>query len=222
MEMIAPAKTSLVGLFRNLTGETRTFIQQEIRLAKTELSEKISRLGRNAVTLAIGGFIAYAGLIVFLIGVGWLLAWAFETAGLPPGLASFVGLAVIGLLVTIAGCGLLLKGIKTLSREPLTPQRTMHTLQELKGSSKPPAPRQSAENSAAPANASSAEMEARVQETETRLGQTLDELGRRLSPQYISAQTKRRIQANPYRSGLIAMGAGLISGLLLRRRFRHA
>lgn len=202
-------------MFRNLTGDTRTFIRQEIQLAKTELSEKLSHMGRNAVSLAIGGFVAYAGLIVFLIGLGWLLGWAFTLAGLQPALAAFVGLAIIGLVVAGIGAIMLLKGAKTLSKESLAPQRTLQTLQELKSGQAAPSP-------ASTEKPSSAEMQARVEATENRMGDTLDELGYRLSPQHINQQVKHRIQENPYRAGLIAIVAGLISGLLVRRKFHHA
>ena len=220
METTTPGRASLLGLFRTLTSDTRTLIRQEIQLAKTELSEKASVLGRNAVKLAIGGFVAYAGLIVFLIGLGWLLAWAFEKAGLEPTLGGFLGLAIIGLVVITVGTLLLLKGVRTISKESLAPQRTLHTLQELKGTER-------FHPSEAPAHhehrpASSAEMQARVEATENQMGETLDELGHRLSPQHINSQVKQSIQANPYRSGLIAMGAGLISGLYLFRRTRRA
>ncbi len=223
METITRGRSSFLGLFRALTGDTKTFIRQEIQLAKTELSEKMSRLGKNAATLAVGGFVAYAGLIIFLMGLGWLLAWAFEAAGLQPVLAGFIGLGAIGLLTIVIGCVLLFKGLKTISSESLAPQRTMYTLQELKGTP-------SASSSAAPAEqpaekeekVSSAEMQHRVEDTENRMGETLDELGRRLSPQHINAQVKERIRSNPYRSGAIAMVAGIVSGFLLKRKFRHA
>jgi ElaB/YqjD/DUF883 family membrane-anchored ribosome-binding protein len=212
-------RASVFRLFRALTTDTRTLLRQELQLAKTEISEKISRMGRNAAALAVGGFVAYAGLIVFLIGLGWLLAWAFSLAGLAPIFAAFLGLAIIGLIATAIGCGLLLKGLKTFSKESLAPERTLHTLQELKGTRAAALASEQAEGAAKP---SSGEMQARVELTESRMGETLDELGERLSPQHINAEVKQRIQANPYRAGLYAMLAGLVSGLLLRRKYRHA
>ena len=220
MDTTAPAKASLLGLFRLLTGDTRTFLRQEIELAKTELSEKISQMARHAAFLAVGGAIAYAGLIVLLIGLGWLLAWAFQDAGLKPVLAAFLGLAVIGVLVSLVGAVLVLKGIKTLKNARLAPERTIRTLQELKGNDSAHYSTE-VQNQAGP-TPSSAEMQARVEATENRMGETLDELGRRLSPQHINAEVKKRIQANPYRSGFIAMAAGLLGGLFVRRKIRHA
>ncbi len=222
MPIVTQPRTSLVGLIRGLTGDTKTFIRQEIQLAKTEIGEKVAHFGKNAAALAVGGFVAYAGLIVFLMGLGWLLAWAFEAAGLQPVLAGFIGLAAIGLLTIIAGCVLLLKGLKSLSKESVAPQRTVQTLQELRGSAPASPMTTHYEPTEKEEKPSSEEMQKRVEATENRMGDKLEELGRRLSPQHINAQVKNRIRANPYRTGLIAMVAGVFSGMFLRRKFRHA
>jgi ElaB/YqjD/DUF883 family membrane-anchored ribosome-binding protein len=220
METTVRTRTSsIIGLIRALTGDTKTFIRQEIQLAKTELSEKLSKFGKNAAILAVGGTVAYVGLFLFLIGLGWLLAYAFQAAGLQPLLASFVGFAAIGILVIALGGTLLLKGLMTIRQESLAPEKTIRTLQELKGA---PENNFSESSSGDTKNVSSEEMQDRVEATEDRLGATLDELGRRLSPSHIKAQVETRIQTNPYRSGFVAMAAGLLSGLFLKRRFRHA
>lgn len=210
---------SFFTLLRTLTGDTKTLIRQEVQLAKTEISEKISMMGRNAVSLAIGGFVAYAGLIVFLIGLGWLIAWAFTQAGLAPFLSAFLGLGIIGLLVVATGTILLMGAIKRFSKESIKPQRTITTLQELK-SGQPAAPENREEQSQE--SPSSDELEQKVQETEARLGADLDEVGRRLSPKHIKAQVTSNIQARPYRAGAIAMAAGFITAFLLKRKWGRA
>src|SRR5689334_11328346 len=113
MDSSTAPRASVFRLFRGLTSDTRTLLRQELQLAKTELSEKISCLGRNAAALAVGGLVAYAGLIVFLIGLGWLLCYAFSTAGLSPMISAFLGMVAIGLVVIASGCVLLLKALKT-------------------------------------------------------------------------------------------------------------
>ncbi len=215
MDTATLRRSSFADLVRSLNAETRTFIREEFQLAKTELSEKASHLGRNALVLAIGGVVAYAGLLVFLFGLGYLLAWCFELAGLQPVFAGFVGLAAIGLFTMLAGGLLLLKGLQSISQESLAPERTIATLRELKGTAPqptftPPKP--------AP-QVSSAELQAQVESTEERLDETLSEVGRRVSPHHINAVVKNRISSSPYRSGLVAVTAGLLSGFWLRRRF---
>ena len=55
------------------------------------------------------------------------------------------------------------------------------------------------------------------------MGATLDELGYRLeSPRYLNAQLKGKLRKNPYRAGLIALGVGVLSGLLVRRKLRRS
>lgn len=212
-----------MGLIKALTGDTKTFIRQEIELAKTELSEKISAFGKNATSLAIGGFVAYAGLIVFLIALGCLIAWALEKADLAPLLAGFIGFAGIGLLVIGIGCAVLFKGLAAIKSNGIAPQRTIQTLQDLKGGADVYAVGHEHQEDVEEEqkSVSSEVMQERVEDTENRLGETLHELGRRLSPAHINSQVKRKIQTNPYRSGLIAAVAGVLSGVILRRKMSH-
>jgi hypothetical protein len=206
-------RNSFFSLVRDLTQETRTLFRQEVTLAKTEITEKIQHLTRNSVALGVGGTVAYAGLIVLLIGLGFLAAWAIQRAGIQPLLASFLGLLFIGLLTAGIGGFLILRGLHEIKHQSLAPKRTLQTLKDLQGGkihgghSEPAAYKPSSE-----------EMQARVQATEGRMGETLDELGRRLDPHHLSEQVKFRIHENPFGAGLIAMVAGVISGLLLQRR----
>ena len=218
METTTTPRQSIVGLVRSLKDDTRVLLRQELELAKTEIMEKLAMIGRNSTVLATGGFVAYAGLIVFLMGLGWLVAWAFQKAGVDQVLAGFLGLAIVGFIFIGIGAAFVLKGIKAFSSESLEPQRTVHTITRLKGAgaqapSSPPAegPRPS-----------SKEIQTRVEQTEDRMSDTIEELGQRLSPQQINARIKRRIQEKPYRSGLIAMAAGALSGFFIRRAYRRA
>ena len=212
--------SSIVGLVRELMGETRIFVRQEITLVKTEMSEKLSYLGRNAVALGAGVAVAYAGAIVLLIGFGFLIAWAIYHAGVQGLLATFLGLAGIGLVPVVAGGALILKGISAMKAESLAPQRTLQTLQELKAGpmdqqpkpvAMPPKPKPSSQ-----------EMQSQVEDTEAQIGETLEALRDRLNPRNINVRIKRRIQVHPYRNGLFAMGAGVLGGLAIRRRFHRA
>jgi ElaB/YqjD/DUF883 family membrane-anchored ribosome-binding protein len=221
METAARSRPSILGLIRGLSEDTKKLLRQELELAKAELTEKFSLAARNAVSLAIGGFVAYAGLIVLLMGLGWLVAWALEKAGLQPLLAGFVGLAIVGVVVMGVGGIFLMKGIKTFAKESLAPQRTIHTIQKLKGSAEAVPVTEERKDNDVP-KPSSEQLQARVEATETRMGDTLDELGQRLSPSHINAQVKQRIQEKPYRSGLLAMGAGILSGFFLTRSSRHS
>ncbi len=203
MEATEVRHSSLLGLVRDFTKETKNFFRQEIDLAKTELSEKLKTMTSGATSVAIGGFVAYAGAIVFLIGLGELLAFAFAKAGLDSVLSQFIGLGIIGLVIAGAGAAMLMTALKKLSAESLAPKRTLHTLHE-----KP--------------KLSSAELEKQVERTEARIGYTLDEMIDRVSPRRVRARVKASLQEKPYQAGLIAMVVGIVSGLIVRRKFVRA
>jgi hypothetical protein len=206
-----------MGLIRNLTEDIKRLLRQEVELAKAEVSEKLSAFGRNAVSVAMGGFIAYAGMIVLLMGLGWLVAWVLQKAGLPPVLAGFIGLAGVGVLVAAVGAVLLITGLKAFSKDSLTPRRTIHTIQRLKL----PEPQIESKTESAPKR-SSQEVQAQVLATEDRMTGAMSELGQRLTPRHINAQLKHRIEQKPYRSGLLAMAAGILSGWFLTRAARRS
>jgi hypothetical protein len=207
-------RSSVLGLVRNLTTEVTTFIRQEIDLAKTEISEKISKMGRNAVTLAIGGFIAYAGLIVLLLGLGALAAWGLEQAGLDTFIAGAAGVGGVGLLIAIIGLIMVMKAVKAFSHESIKPERTVQTLQDLKSHHR------SDQVETETHKATSDELQASVEVTESMMSDTLEELGDRLSPTHIKAEVGRKISEKPYKFGAVAMGLGLLSGLWMKRKLR--
>jgi len=137
--------SSILDLVKDLRQQFKTFLREEVHLAKAELSEKISSLGKDAVNIAIGGFVAYAGLIVFLGALGMLIAFGIQRLGLDPFLSAFIGLGVIGFIVIAIGAILLLTGLKAMKKESLAPERTIETLQRVKGTeshaAKPKAPK---------------------------------------------------------------------------------
>jgi hypothetical protein len=48
-------------MIAELSREVRTLLQQEIRLAKTELTEKAATLAKSAAMIAVGGLVVYGG-----------------------------------------------------------------------------------------------------------------------------------------------------------------
>jgi hypothetical protein len=222
------ATTPLFSLFGRLTRETKTFIRQEISLAKAELSEKVAMIGRNAVSILIGGFVAYAGLIVLLIGLGVVIGFALTKAGLDPLLAGFIGLAIIGLIVAGVGYFFIAKALKSFKEEGVAPKRTIQTLKELKGDSNLQAELEKLQKEHDEHDEhhykyepSSEELMPRVEATESRMGETLDELGRRLSPHHINEEIKSKLAERPYTASLVAMGVGVLGGLVVTKKLRR-
>lgn len=127
-----PHSTSIPGLLRELRDDTTTLFRQEVALAKTELKDNVSKLGGKVAQLAVGGFVAYAGVIVLLIGLGQLLGALLIRAGLDEGIATWLAPTVVGLLVAIIGWVMVLKAKKGMAQADLAPTQTMESLRENK------------------------------------------------------------------------------------------
>jgi hypothetical protein len=112
---------SLGELFSELAQETSTLVRQEVDLAKTEMGQKASRVGKDVGFLAAGGAVAYAGLLAILAGVIVVL-----DTFLPLWLAALL----VGLVVAAVGYFLVKKGLDALKREDVAPTQTIKTLKE--------------------------------------------------------------------------------------------
>ncbi len=113
---------SLGELFTDLAQDMSKLVSQEIALARTELSDKASRIGKDIAFLAVGGMIAYAGLLAIMGAVIALLA----TFGIP----LWVSALIVGLVVLVIGYFLVQRGITNLKREDLAPRQTIESLKE--------------------------------------------------------------------------------------------
>jgi hypothetical protein len=234
MQTASYPKTSFFGLFRELKDEAKTFVREEVQLAKTELSENVASMGRNAVSIAIGGFVAYAGAILFLAGLAFALAFALEKLGLDRMLAAFIGFAVLGLIVAGVGYMFIAKALKGFSHSSVAPQRTIETLKEFKHpeqvmtaeerekAEKAEEKKEEKQKKAETPKRSSDEVQASVVATEAAMGDTMHEIKRRMRPSYAKEVVKTKIIEHPYRWNFVAMGTGLAGALLVKYKMAHS
>jgi hypothetical protein len=117
-------------LIRDLRDETTILFKQELLLAKKEMSEKAGRMGKNIGMVAAGGLVAYAGLLVLLYAISNLVVATLVAMGLSLQIATWLGPAIVGLIVALIGYGMYKKASKNLSKESLAPEKTMETIQE--------------------------------------------------------------------------------------------
>jgi hypothetical protein len=128
----ASPPNSIPGLLRELRDETTTLFRQEVALAKTELKDNVTRLGGHVMHIAVGGFVAYAGVIVLLIGIGHLLGALFIRMGLDEQVAQWLAPSIVGLLVAIVGWLMLSKAKNAIAQSDLAPRQTIDSLRENK------------------------------------------------------------------------------------------
>ncbi|MDP9411838.1 MAG: phage holin family protein [Actinomycetota bacterium] len=112
---------SLGELFSELAQDTSTLVRKEVQLAKTEMSHKASRVGKDVGFLAAGGAVAYAGLLAILAGVIVLLGQAIPM---------WLSALLVGLVVAGVGYFLVRRGLDALKQEDLAPRQTIETLKE--------------------------------------------------------------------------------------------
>jgi len=111
---------SLGDLFGDLARDMGTLVSQEVALARTELTEKATQVGKDIGVLAVGGLVAYAGLLAIIAAVILLVA----TWGVP----LWVSALVVGAVVAGVGALLVQRGISALKQQDLTPRQTIDSI----------------------------------------------------------------------------------------------
>ena len=109
-------------LFAELSREMATLVRQEVHLAKAEVSQKASQIGKDIGFLAVGGAVAYAGFLAIVAAVIIGLA----ALGIPWWLSALL----VGLVVAGVGYFLVQKGLSDIKQADLAPRQTMETLKE--------------------------------------------------------------------------------------------
>jgi hypothetical protein len=108
-------------LLGNVATDIQDLVSGEIRLARSELDQKLDRVIVAAVWLLGGALVAFAGLVVVLEGGAAALALV-----LPQWAAS----VIVGLVIVIVGALFARSGLAMLSLKTLTPDRTIASLEK--------------------------------------------------------------------------------------------
>ena len=109
-------------MFAELSRGTRTLVQQEMQLLRTEVTEKASHLAKSAGFIVGGGLIAYGGLLAMIAA----LILGLIALGLPP----WLGALLVGVLIAVGGYLMIHTGLAALRPQELKPHQTIETLKE--------------------------------------------------------------------------------------------
>jgi len=122
MQQRAGEDRSLGDLFADLSRDTTTLVRQEMALAKTELTQKATRVGKDVGFLAVGGAIAYAGLLAFVAAC--VLALNL--------IVHLWWLSALIVAIVVAGIGYFMvrKGLDNLREGNLAPTQTLDSLKQ--------------------------------------------------------------------------------------------
>jgi len=122
---------SLGQILRDLRDETSQLLRQEVDLAKTEMSEKMSRLGTNLGSVATGGAVLFAGALVLLAALTLGLIALFSQF-MDRDVAMWLAPLLVGGILAFVGFGMVKKALQALKQEGIAPQRTTQSLKENK------------------------------------------------------------------------------------------
>jgi VIT1/CCC1 family predicted Fe2+/Mn2+ transporter len=123
MPELRQQERSIGELFGQLTQDMTLLVRQEIQLARTEMSDKLSRFTTNLVSVLTGGFVAYLGGLALVACV--ILALR-DLANISLALSALI----VGAVLAIVGYIMLQRGLKELKRVDLSPRRTVETLKD--------------------------------------------------------------------------------------------
>jgi hypothetical protein len=118
---------SVAGLFSELTREMSSLVRHEVALAKAEMSEKAHQATTGVTSLAVGGMVTFASILVLLFSAVYALAQVLEL---------WLAALIVGLIVLVIGVVMLQKGRSNLKAKNLVPHRTMKTMREDKSFAK--------------------------------------------------------------------------------------
>ncbi|HXE81168.1 MAG TPA: phage holin family protein [Vicinamibacterales bacterium] len=118
----AREERSLGELFAELSRDVTILLRKEIELARAEMSQNLARLGRHAAMIAVGGALAYAGLLTIVAALVVILHLF--------GLMWWASTLIVGIVVALIGYLLLQRGLSAMRKDSLAPTETIRTIKE--------------------------------------------------------------------------------------------
>jgi uncharacterized membrane protein YqjE len=109
--------TIVSGIVEDLQG----IVRGEVLLAKTEIKEDVSAMGKGAASIAAGAMVALVGLIFVMLGVTYLINKSLEM---------WISAGIVGVALLLIGGIAAMAGKKTLSATSLKPAQTIESLKE--------------------------------------------------------------------------------------------
>jgi uncharacterized membrane protein YqjE len=114
---------SIGELFGQLSQDMTLLVRQEVQLARVEMSEKISRVTTNLISVAAGGFVAYIGGLALTAA---LILAIRDLANISLAWSSLI----VGLILAIVGYVMLQRGMKELKAAEIAPRRTVDNIKD--------------------------------------------------------------------------------------------
>ena len=109
-------------LFSDLGRQVSTLVRREMDLARVELGDRASRLGRDSAMAAAGGAILHGAVLVLL---------AAAVLGLmEAGVDGWLAALIVGVVVGVIGAVVLRSGVAAIQRDGAQPSRTVESMRD--------------------------------------------------------------------------------------------
>ena len=112
---------SLGDLFSELTLEVRTLFRKEMELLKSEMSDKMVEIVKDAVAIGVGGVLLFVGFLTIVAAIVF-------------GVAVFIPLwfsaLIVGMFFISIGLVFVQKGRKNLTHMKMAPEKSTETFKE--------------------------------------------------------------------------------------------
>jgi hypothetical protein len=93
-------------------------------------SAKRSPAPLNLTCVAGGALVAYVAITFFFLAISSVIAQALIDQGIGIGWAIFLGLLIVALVIGAVSAAMIVKGVQTLKKQSLIPEKTVETLKE--------------------------------------------------------------------------------------------
>ena len=123
MPELRQQERSIGELFGQLTQDMTLLVRQEVQLARTEMTEKISKVTTNVISVATGGFVAYLGGLALMAA---LILAIRDLANISLAWSALI----VGAILAIVGYVMLQRGMKELKGAELAPRRTVENIKD--------------------------------------------------------------------------------------------
>ena len=101
--------------------DLQNIVRGEVQLAKTEIKEDVSKLGRAAGMIGAAAFLALVGFIFLMLGVTYLLHKSLEM---------WISAGIVGLALLIIGAIVGVMGKNKMQEANMVPEKTIESLKE--------------------------------------------------------------------------------------------
>lgn len=123
MPELRQQERSIGELFGQLSQDMTLLVRQEVQLARTEMTEKISKVTTNLISVGAGGFVAYLGGLALMAA---LILAIRDLANISLAWSALI----VGAVLAIVGYVMLQRGMKELKGTELAPRRTVENIKD--------------------------------------------------------------------------------------------